>query len=40
MGFGVPLVPAALGHFGVDPEYQACYFTQGEFWSSYRWLEI
>ncbi|KAI9633836.1 uncharacterized protein MKK02DRAFT_38499 [Dioszegia hungarica] len=28
MGFGIALVPAGLGHFGVDEVYQACYFTQ------------
>lgn len=30
LGFGVPLVPAILGHFGVDNAYGACYFTERE----------
>lgn len=30
LGFGVPLVPAILGHFGKDPMYGLCYFTQGK----------
>lgn len=34
LGFGVPLVPAALGHFGLDPIYNVCYFTQGKLFAT------
>lgn len=30
IGFGISLVPAGLGHFGPDPIYEACYFTESE----------